>query len=89
MGSATLALVVLIADLSLPLGVAGGVPYVAVILVALRSTSPRQTIGFAVVCSIFTIVGFYWSPGGGVLCHLGDRYSRAFTEKKSAEATAI
>ena len=67
MGSATLALVVLMADLSLPLGVAGGVPYVAVILVALRSTSPRQTIGFAVVCSIFTIAGFYWSPGGGVL----------------------
>ena len=67
MGSATLALVVLIADLSLPLGVAGGVPYVAVILVALRSTGPRQAFGFAVVCSIFTIVGFYWSPGGGVL----------------------
>ena len=67
MGSATLALVVLIADLSLPLWVAGGVPYVAVILVALRSTGPRQAIGFAVVCSIFTIVGFYWSPGGGVL----------------------
>ena len=67
MGSATLALVVLMADLSLPLGVAGGVPYVAVILVALRSTGPRQAIGFAVVCSIFTMVGFYWSPSGGVL----------------------
>ncbi|RLA26512.1 MAG: hypothetical protein DRR15_19660, partial [Gammaproteobacteria bacterium] len=67
MASATLALVVLMADLSLPLGVAGGVPYVAVILVALRSTGPRQAIGFAVVCSIFTMVGFYWSPGGGVL----------------------
>jgi PAS domain S-box-containing protein len=67
MGSATLALFVLMVDLSLPLGVAGGVLYVAVILVALRSAGPRQVIGFAFVCSIFTIAGFYWSPGGGVL----------------------
>jgi len=67
MGSATLALVILIVDFSLPLGVAGGVPYVAVILVALRSTGPRQAIGFAIVCSIFTMIGFYWSPAGGVV----------------------
>jgi PAS domain S-box-containing protein len=66
-GSATLALVILSIDLSFPLGVAGGVPYVAVILVALGSASPRQVIGFAVVCSLLTIVGFYSSPAGGIL----------------------
>jgi|TARA_B100000315_G_scaffold256825_1_gene303759 PAS domain S-box-containing protein len=67
MGSASLALLILMIDLSLPLGVAGGVPYVAVILVALGSTSPRPAIGFAIVCSLLTMVGFYWSPAGGIL----------------------
>lgn len=66
-GSATISLLILMIDLSLPLGVAGGVPYVAAILVALRSASPHQAIGFAVVCSLLTIVGFYWSPDGGIL----------------------
>lgn len=66
-GSASLTLLILMIDLSLPLGVAGGVPYVAVILVALGSADPRQAIGFAVVCSLLTIVGFYWSPDGGIL----------------------
>ena len=65
--SALLAFAVFVIDLQIPLGVAGGVPYIAVILVALWSPNPRCVVGFAIVCTILTILGYYLSPEGGEL----------------------
>lgn len=52
-------------DLQLPLGVAGGVPYIVVILISLWSPKPNLVIYLAVICSIMTLLGFFLSPTGG------------------------
>jgi len=54
-------------DLQLPLGVAGGVPYVAVILFSLWLNNYKYVISLAIICSILTLIGFYFSPEGGEL----------------------
>ncbi|MDH5572213.1 MAG: hypothetical protein OEY89_10635 [Gammaproteobacteria bacterium] len=61
------ALVVLIFDLNIALGVAGGVPYILVVLISLWMPERRFTIIVAVICSCLTIIGFYFSPEGGEL----------------------
>ncbi len=53
-------------DLSLPLGVAGGVPYVAVILFGWWFERPGSVIALAVLCSILTALGYFLSSEGGV-----------------------
>ncbi len=60
-----LSVVIFAIDLSIPLGVAGGVPYIAVVLVSLWSEKKRLTIMAAVIGSILTLLGFYYSPSGG------------------------
>ena len=64
---ALLAIAIFTIDLQVPLGVAGGVPYIAVILISLWSPNPKAVIYLAVVCSILTLLGFYFSPTGGEL----------------------
>ncbi|MDH5675079.1 MAG: response regulator [Myxococcales bacterium] len=59
--AATLAL-----DLSLPLGVAGGVPYAAVTLLGLRGQTPRTSLLLAACGTGLTLVGWAASPPGGV-----------------------
>ena len=59
--------VVFIVDINIPLGVAGGVPYIAVILISLWSPKPAFLIYLAVTCSFLTLLGFYLSPPGGEL----------------------
>lgn len=54
-------------DILLPLGIAGGVPYIVVILFSLWSPNRNLTIYLAVICSMMTILGFYFSPPGGEL----------------------
>ena len=54
-------------DLFLPLGVAGGVPYVLVVLVSLESTRRKDTLVAAIACSGLTAIAFFFSPAGGVL----------------------
>jgi len=51
-----------IIDVWVPLGVAGGIPYVAPVLLA--AFLPKRWTIFAVstICSFLTIVGFYYSP---------------------------
>ncbi len=66
-GSVLLALLIFAIDLNLPLGVVGGVPYIAVILLSMRSTSKRFTLIAAIACSALTIFGIYFSPAGGEL----------------------
>ncbi len=61
------ALVILYFDLSLPLGVAGGVPYVALVLLGNWSKNQKFIIVLAIAGSVLTAVGFYASPKGGIL----------------------
>lgn len=53
---------VLFIDLSIPLGVAGGVPYIVPILAASFIFSERQLLLIAIGCSTLTIVGWVASP---------------------------
>mgnify|MGYP002622705867 CR=1 FL=1 len=53
-----LAVAIFLLDLVFPLGVAAGVPYVAVVLLALRAT-PRVRSLVAVAVSLLTIAGFF------------------------------
>lgn len=61
----TLMLLIFFLDTLIPLGVAGGVPYILVILVSLWCENNYITLITAVVCSALTILGFYSSPEGG------------------------
>ena len=51
-------------DLNLPLGVAGGVPYVVVILVASRTQNKLFLMSLALFCSFLVIIGYFYSPPG-------------------------
>ncbi len=62
-----LAGMVFLVDLSLPLGVAGAVPYIAVVLVSLWLPGRMYTISLAVLCTTLSLLGFIWSPAGGEL----------------------
>lgn len=53
-------------DLYFPLGVAAGVPYVALVLVGLITQQPRTVLILAAIGSALTIVGYYFSPAGGI-----------------------
>ena len=58
------ATVVFVVDLFLPLGVAEAVPYVAVVLIALRSPDKNDPLRLAALCTGLTIVGYSLSPLG-------------------------
>jgi hypothetical protein len=54
-------------DLQIPLGVASAVPYIAVILIALWTPRLKFVVYWTIVCSVLTLLGFYFSPPGGEL----------------------
>jgi len=58
---------IFIIDSLIPLGVAGGVPYILVVLISLWSHRKKLPIYMAISGSTLTIVGFYSSPVGGEL----------------------
>ncbi len=64
-GVAVLTLVIFSIDLMVPLGVAGGVPYVAVVLMGLWLPRRRDVVIIAVVTSAATITAYFLSPPGG------------------------
>jgi len=64
-GCGLLTIIILAIDLAIPLGVAGGVPYIAVILLSLWSPQKRMTVIVSGICSVLIIVGFIFSPPGG------------------------
>jgi|TARA_Y100000031_G_scaffold140904_1_gene168976 hypothetical protein len=51
-------------DLLLPLGVAGGVPYVATVLIGIWLPKRVHTVGLAVLASFLTILGYFFSEPG-------------------------
>jgi signal transduction histidine kinase len=60
------ALAVLAFDLAFPLGVAGGVPYAALVLLGLWSPRRDYIFVLAVVATALTCVGYALSPPGGI-----------------------
>ncbi len=61
-----LAFVFLFFDLSLPLGVAAGVPYVGLVLIGWWFQSDKSIFVLASVGSLLTVVGYVISPEGGI-----------------------
>lgn len=57
-----LAAIIFLIDLNIPLGVASGVPYIAVILLSLRSPKKRFTVGTAIGCTLLVGLGAWGSP---------------------------
>lgn len=57
-----LAFVLFFVDILTPAGFAGGIPYVAVIILALCSSKAKHAIYFAIGTSILTILGSFLSP---------------------------
>jgi PAS domain S-box-containing protein len=64
--AAILGLIFLITDLYVPLGVAAGVPYVAVVLLALWLPSTKDVLVIAILSSTATIAGFLYSQEAGI-----------------------
>lgn len=56
--------IIFIVDLNLPLGLAGGVPYVAAVLASLSAPGQRFTLWVTGICSALTIAGHFLSPAG-------------------------
>ncbi len=59
------AFLILYVDLRTPLGVAGGVPYVALVLLASFYEKKNVILFFALVSTALTLLGLYFSPNGG------------------------
>jgi PAS domain S-box-containing protein len=57
---------VLTFDLLMPLGVAGGVPYIALVLAGYWLNDRRHIYTLAVIGSVLTMVGYIGSPDGGI-----------------------
>ncbi len=53
-------------DLALPLGVAGGVPYMALVLLGWWLDRPRYLVLLGAVSTALTIAGYYFSAAGGI-----------------------
>lgn len=63
----SVAVAILFIDLNIPLGVAGGVLYILVILLSLNATQLRATFILAIICTVFVVIGYLNSPKGGIL----------------------
>jgi PAS domain S-box-containing protein len=64
--AAVLAVSTFVTDRFLPLGVAGGIPYVLVVLMGLWSTRRGFVMAAAVTGTLLTLLGAWVSPPGGV-----------------------
>ena len=64
---AALAIGIFVLDLTLPLGVAGGVPYIAPVLLGLFASDRRFVLWVAVAGSVLTSLGYVYSPDGGIV----------------------
>jgi len=63
---AALCVAIFLVDLLIPLGVAGGVPYVLPTLIASWSAERRHILYFAAAGAALTVLGYFLSPLGGV-----------------------
>ena len=58
----SLMVMILLLDLTIPLGVAMSVSYVAVVLISLWSPQKRFTLIMGIACSILTVGAFFYKP---------------------------
>ena len=65
--AAATAVAILSLDLLLPAGFAGGVPYVLLVLLALKTPSRNTALGLAAAGSVLTALGFLFSDPGAAL----------------------
>ena len=49
-----------------PLGIAGGVPYIAVLLITLWLPRRQHVLYAAIAVSVLTILGYFWSAPAGI-----------------------
>jgi len=64
--SGLVATVVFFFDLTMPLGVAGGVPYVALVMLGLWFPRRQYVLYLAIIGTALTLLGAYFSPPGGI-----------------------
>jgi len=64
--SVLVALAIFIFDVSVPLGVAGGVPYVALVLIGLWMPNKRSLMFLAFAGSSLTVAGYFLSSAAGI-----------------------
>ena len=75
-----LAILIFLADIFIPTGVADGMLYVVLVLVGLISGNRRLIMGGAVLGTLLIIVGFFLSPSGGEMWKvLLNRFLSIFT----------
>ncbi|MGW8194939.1 MAG: hypothetical protein ACWGOX_11815 [Desulforhopalus sp.] len=71
---------VFIIDLNTPQGIAGGIPYITVVLISLWSPHRYFTFFVAFCCTLLTVIGFAYSPDGSTLQQeLSNRFLAVFT----------
>lgn len=75
-----LTLSIFLIDLMFPLGVASGVPYIAVVLLAMWMGGPRPIYVTAVVASVLTVAGFFIPvpEGPGIIMGIENRLIALF-----------
>jgi len=66
LAATVISLAVFAFDLMTPLGVAAGVPYVALVLVGASLPTPRHIYLLAGLGTVLTVLGYLFSPDGGV-----------------------
>ena len=62
-----IATIIFIIDVMVPLGIAGGIPYILVVWLSFRHQQSQLPIWTAIGCSILTTLGVFFSPAGGDL----------------------
>lgn len=62
-----LALAIFTLDILTPLGVAGGVPYILVVLISLWGRRKKLPFYMAIAVTVLTVAGYFMSPAGGEL----------------------
>ncbi len=65
--TALIGAVIFFLDIKMQLGVAGGVPYVAFVLMGLRFENRYSGLYLGVIATVLTITGYFLSPTGGEL----------------------
>lgn len=63
--AAALATLFLVFDISIPLGTAGGILYVALVMLGIWFSHPRHVYALAIVGSAFTVIGYFLSSPDG------------------------
>ncbi|MEH6477671.1 MAG: PAS domain S-box protein, partial [Sneathiella sp.] len=64
--SAAVSAVIFLSDMLLPLGVAAGIPYVLTVLLGAWLPWRHSIVVLATICTILTILGYFFSPTGGI-----------------------